>query len=372
LDWWNGQDRRQWLNEKNEQAGNALRYYLGPAAAPVNALANVAGMLSPGADMMDMAQSSHDLMSGGGWADAGWLGASALGMALPGNASMLREAAAEVPGIRAYHGSPHDFDAFSMDKIGTGEGAQAYGHGLYFADKEGVAHDYRQKLSPIDETALAAAIPEKWRGHARSFASTADSPDLAVRDFTAWTGAADTPEVRQAFADAMKNRGHMYEVNINANPDDFLDWDKPLSEQSEKVRASYGYEPKPTYEEEEAAFNIAKAASGGDSMAISEHPAVREIYRRMYAAGDADKAFQREVGGGAGPGPDSAASLREKGVPGIRYLDQGSRTAGEGSRNYVVFDDSLISILRKYGLMGAVGGGALGMNALRPDDQERF
>jgi len=28
-------------------------------------------------------------------------------------------------GIRAYHGSPHDFDRFDMSKIGTGEGAQA-------------------------------------------------------------------------------------------------------------------------------------------------------------------------------------------------------------------------------------------------------
>jgi hypothetical protein len=35
-------------------------------------------------------------------------------------------------GINAYHGSPHEFQRFSMDKIGTGEGAQAYGSGLYF------------------------------------------------------------------------------------------------------------------------------------------------------------------------------------------------------------------------------------------------
>ena len=39
-----------------------------------------------------------------------------------------------VQGIRAYHGSPHDFDKFDLSKIGTGEGAQAYGHGLYFAE----------------------------------------------------------------------------------------------------------------------------------------------------------------------------------------------------------------------------------------------
>ena len=33
-------------------------------------------------------------------------------------------------GIKAYHGSPYDFERFDPAKIGTGEGAQAYGHGL--------------------------------------------------------------------------------------------------------------------------------------------------------------------------------------------------------------------------------------------------
>jgi hypothetical protein len=43
--------------------------------------------------------------------------------------------------ITTYHGSPHDFDEFDMSKIGTGEGAQAYGHGLYFAENENVAKE---------------------------------------------------------------------------------------------------------------------------------------------------------------------------------------------------------------------------------------
>jgi hypothetical protein len=49
--------------------------------------------------------------------------------------------------IRAYHGTPHKFDKFDMSKIGTGEGAQAYGHGLYFAENEGVARSYRDTLT---------------------------------------------------------------------------------------------------------------------------------------------------------------------------------------------------------------------------------
>ena len=48
---------------------------------------------------------------------------------------------------RAYHGSPHKFDKFSLDKIGTGEGAQAYGYGLYFASKKEIAEHYRRLLA---------------------------------------------------------------------------------------------------------------------------------------------------------------------------------------------------------------------------------
>src|SRR3954469_8152524 len=48
--------------------------------------------------------------------------------------------------IRAYHGSPHDFDRFDSSKIGTGEGAQAYGHGLYFAENPETAGVYRDQV----------------------------------------------------------------------------------------------------------------------------------------------------------------------------------------------------------------------------------
>ena len=43
------------------------------------------------------------------------------------------------PGIIAFHGSGADFDEFRLEMIGTGEGAQAYGYGLYFTDSEDIA-----------------------------------------------------------------------------------------------------------------------------------------------------------------------------------------------------------------------------------------
>ena len=54
------------------------------------------------------------------------------------------------PGIVAYHGSPHSFDRFDTSKIGTGEGAQAYGHGLYFAEGEGIARQLSRCAQRVD------------------------------------------------------------------------------------------------------------------------------------------------------------------------------------------------------------------------------
>lgn len=52
--------------------------------------------------------------------------------------------------IVAYHGSPHDFNKFSTEKIGTGEGRQAFGYGLYFADNGDIAKWYADRLADVD------------------------------------------------------------------------------------------------------------------------------------------------------------------------------------------------------------------------------
>jgi hypothetical protein len=126
--------------------------------------------------------------------------------------------------------------------------------------------------------------------------------------------------------------GKMYEVNIDANPDDFLDWDKPLSEQP-------------------------KVASGIDDLIGDPEIVFQRMGIEPETMGGGE--FVSRMGG-AGGGKDPAVTerLRQMGFPGIRYLDQGSRGEGAGSHNYVIFDDKLISIARKYGLTGMMLGGA--------------
>jgi hypothetical protein len=55
--------------------------------------------------------------------------------------------AGQVPAMVVYHGSPHIFEKFDLSKMGTGEGAQAYGKGMYMAQNPAVATEYRNVLT---------------------------------------------------------------------------------------------------------------------------------------------------------------------------------------------------------------------------------
>ncbi len=59
----------------------------------------------------------------------------------------------------AYHGTPHIFDIFSTENIGTGEGNQAHGWGLYFAADKGVSERYRKFLSNGNDVDFVSSKP---------------------------------------------------------------------------------------------------------------------------------------------------------------------------------------------------------------------
>ncbi len=65
----------------------------------------------------------------------------------------------------AWHGSPHDFDEFDLGAIGTGEGNQAHGWGLYFAKKKSVSRNYQKELAKrlgtTDSKLFKVEIPDQ-------------------------------------------------------------------------------------------------------------------------------------------------------------------------------------------------------------------
>lgn len=62
----------------------------------------------------------------------------------------------------AYHGTPHKFNEFDTNRIGSGVGGQIYGWGLYFTEDEAVAQTYRQNLSASEEDGqtLEVEVPD--------------------------------------------------------------------------------------------------------------------------------------------------------------------------------------------------------------------
>jgi hypothetical protein len=332
----------------------------------------------PGIGDVMAAGEAKDAYDQGNYGMAGLLGVGAAAGLVPGVGDAVQKGVKR--GIRAYHGSPHDFDKFSLDKIGTGEGAQAYGHGLYFAESEGVAKSYRDDLSKSaysnpNRTAHRAMFADAVPANQEVADRIVDlinqhnkTPEEAVR----LVGIGKNKEYVEQNQEALTkvanniksaldnpNPGRMYEVNINANPEDFLDWDKPLSEQPESVRnaiiSSGGMGDAGVYQLDDR-WVFHKPGDWGHAQ--SQEDAMSALFSTATGADVVPKSNEALV------------KLREAGIPGIKYLDAGSRGAGDGSRNYVVFDDSLIEILRKYGILpAAVGTGAF--MQMMEDDPER-
>lgn len=244
----------------------------------------------------------------------------------------------------AWHGSPHTFDKFDSSKIGTGEGAQAYGHGLYFTDKEAVADHYKDKLSPSGTTWRKKEIAtkeamirnrEEWiAGHERRIkniderGSYATSDKLAKQESLAAIGQhkAEISLLQRQIDNFRKEMGAKYRVDLKAAADEYLLWDKPLSEQSERTKQSF-----------EGFLSDLR-----ERMPASARPMLDKAIAEDEVAGWFYKfASNYDINVGQ---KETSEDLRKYGIRGIKYLDGSSRGKGEGSHNYVIFDHNDVSI----------------------------
>jgi hypothetical protein len=207
--------------------------------------------------------------------------------------------------LTVYHGTPHKFDKFKTSKIGTGEGNQAFGWGLYFAESRMVAKQYQASVTSKQPGNTASLM---WGIYGSGENFWIENGDLDRR------GPFKTrSEAEAALLEVMGEKGNLYTVELLPDEEDFLDWDKPLSEQSEKVKAALA-----------GIMAFAPAPNGAtpDGQSINSY-----------------------FGGGRA----ASEKLASLGIPGIRYLDGSSRAVGEGTSNYVIFDESLIKILEENG-----------------------
>ena len=254
--------------------------------------------------------------------------------------------------ITTYHGSPHKFDKFDMSKIGTGEGAQAYGHGLYFAENPDVATQYRDALSsgelrlkgggeynPKDPYHFAAAELLSYGGDKKKAINDISASIKQLGQINAdWRN--DAISQKKQLIELINNgklpeleeisHGNLYKTSLEwpdaareaadpLGPQHFLDWESPTDEGTFARNSLKG-----------------KLLSNGKDIADFDYKKGRDLYSTLsMMLGNEQKA---------------ADFMKKQGVPGIRYLDGGSRGTGEGSYNYVVFDDKIPKIVERNGV----------------------
>ena len=322
------------------------------------------------------------------------------------------------PGIIAFHGSGADFDEFKLEKIGTGEGNQAFGYGLYFTESEDIADFYKKSLSPNSltvkgkeiligarfgdlRTEISKALDKKiyeipnkiFRTVNKSIETNKSPLQVLNEDYKENLKTIEQNLKTLTNDDALKaerlakqnainefennkkllqefdirlnqQQGKTFKVAIQPKPEELLDYDKPIGQQNEFVTERL----KKVVEEINAddAINL-----GFDPFELGEKQAIEKAKQNMLDPDRTVISFLNDWAVFRGEQATGEKLLDKYGIKGIKYKANqgaGARNVPEtGKDNYVIFDDKLINILEKYGIVGPVAVSATAA-ALRDDD----
>ena len=277
--------------------------------------------------------------------------------------------------LDVYHGTPHTLPPtarnplgeFDASKIGTGEGAQMYGQGIYTAENPAVAKSYQfmeQNWFDTSKAKYKGKSIDSWYEQAqkdqeRAFRTkdkvlekdatarlaywenvmTHNHPESVVKQFAdpayGWPEATNyAKSIDLGKFSGIPRSGNLYKADL---PDEMipkmLDWDKPMNKQDASVKKM-----------------IAESFPSGYINGVYIDPINSPLTGRAMLDQLAMIANKRNA-----PGFRSAeTALRQAGIPGIKYLDEGSRAKGEGTRNFVTFpgEEKNLRILERNGLLG--------------------
>jgi hypothetical protein len=264
--------------------------------------------------------------------------------------------------LTAWHGTPHKIlGKFDISKIGTGEGAQNYGHGMYFAQAKPVAETYKRAGSelnvsyakPLEELGINPKVAtlsmdfdenpvNQGLGRiAKGLRTTAlDYPDvpldqkLVKEQFDEYIRLLDDKYPKEAaqkkaLQDLVVKEGYpdinfggnLYKVDIpDADIPKMVVFETPIAEMDEKLASII----KPLQEQ------------------LKNQPNPN-LFKNAKSVGDVIQ-YSNAIG------LKPHIPLQEAGFTGIRYLDEGSRGKGTGTSNFVVFDPSTVKILEENGI----------------------
>ena len=241
--------------------------------------------------------------------------------------------------LDVYHGTPHTLPPternplgeFDASKIGTGEGAQSFGYGIYTAENPAVAKEYMQ-FEGLPSLQTKVELSKKTRDFLNDYVNpdTSSSQWLkaAKEDAKKYNRIEEFQELSKLKAKDIGSTpvgGNLYKVDL---PDEkiatMLDWDKPMSEQRNLIE------------------KMRKALVGGDSplsrvkqFELNDWLNDRVRLRNLHPQSIINL-----------QDPQIVKRLSEAGIPGVKYLDELSRRPGASSMTQAQLD-TRIEILKK-------------------------
>lgn len=248
-------------------------------------------------------------------------------MAIPGYAMALRAGAPKaynalenymvksggmIP-LEAYHGTPHKIEGgFDINKVGTGQGTQNFGHGVYFAENPTVAQGF------MGRTVIQEPKLERF---------TFNGPDYSISNGEYLKSGKPIPkaEYEKAFQGITnlfntQNKGNLYKVDIpDAMIPKMIDWYEDVPEDVRKRISTKAMEQ----------FGSGISPTTGE-----------KLYKEI--------AFSLKQAGSTNPKADASKWLAEQGVPGVKYENfQIKKGQGADTKNFVVFEPSKVNILEE-------------------------
>lgn len=271
------------------------------------------------------------------------------------NENDLHKMKSENPGFyqTAWHGSPYDFEHFDLGAMGSGEGMQVHGWGLYFAKDRKISEGYKDFLKNLRSTVVIDG--KKFVGYKNGFRdeegnrpsdkklrfallnlSLEGSREKAIQRVSELARTSKGTGFEEDYAGALKilkdsqtasverPEAKLYEVDIPDN-DVLLDEDKFLKDQPKAVQKAIAdyYRSRPDF----------YFAPEGDS--LKDSTTTGEGFYK-------DVVFQMKREGSTNPKRDASLLLNSLGIKGITY------EGNKDGRCFVVFDDKAISIIDKY------------------------
>jgi len=288
--------------------------------------------------------------------------------------------------VSGWHGSPHRFEKFEAAKIGTGEGNQAFGYGLYFSDKQEIARTYREDNAGVDNRNIRSAKAFVKQRFLAEGGTEDKFQNFGIYDPRDWMRMAE----EQGWTPPYPHPGGLYRVTLAPEDDEWLLWDEPLSKQSEKVKAALsqvGYGPAPgQFDALIRRFGERAAALGGNRASVER--AVKTILTRDEMDEEAWGVVVREMDSRqqyADPqrldpnvlhdvlydtnpeqhgssiyedmarnempsDRDASAALLSAGIRGIKYKTGAARGSERAEYNYVVFDENDVTIEERFAI----------------------